>query len=94
MTPIEHIIKALVDKYQGQPEHPLAPQAPAKTKMISTPEISMRVRVDTEKTLVLPNGHVVHVMTDASGIATQIEDDEHLHAIVRPKVMLLGTRFH
>lgn len=83
MVTIEQIIKAIVDRF-GNEDHPDNLKAPVKTKMISTPEISMRVRVPTEKVLYLPNGHKVHVMTDATGKATEIDDGEHLHAIVRP----------
>lgn len=80
---IEQIIRAIVARF-GAVDHPDNVLAPVKTKMISTPEISMRVRVPSEKVLYLPNGQQVHVTTDASGQATQVEDGECLHAIVRP----------
>jgi hypothetical protein len=44
---------------------------------------NMQVRQATERRVVLPNGHVLKISADASGVATQIEDDEHQHAVVR-----------
>lgn len=44
----------------------------------------MHVRQDTEKVIVLPNGHKVRVTTDASGHATHIEENDRLHAVARP----------
>lgn len=58
--------------------------APARNKFVSTVARSMRVRQDSEAKLYLPNGQVVKVSTDASRIATHIDDGEHMHAIVRP----------
>lgn len=93
LTPIEQIIKALVDHY-GSLDHPNNVIAPEEAVFTSTPYGTFRIRKNTEKTLVLPNGHRLHVMTDASRKATQVEDDEHQHAIVRPDVIRTGTRFH
>ena len=45
----------------------------------------MRTHGPGEKVLLLPNGQTVKVSVDDSGVATQIEEDEHLHAIVRPR---------
>jgi hypothetical protein len=44
-----------------------------------------------EKVLHLPNGQVVKVTTDDSGCATQVEEDESLHAIARPRPIRLYT---
>jgi hypothetical protein len=35
----------------------------------------------------LPNGTAVEVRTDDSGVATQIEESERLHAIARPRTI-------
>jgi hypothetical protein len=48
---------------------------------------SMRVHTPGERVIHLPNGHQVKVSVDDSGIATQIKEDEALHAIVRPKTI-------
>lgn len=53
-------------------------------KMIHAGGRAMHVRTPGERVLYLPNGVAVKVTTDDSGIATQVEEDEHLHAIVRP----------
>jgi hypothetical protein len=44
----------------------------------------MRVHTPGERVLYLPNGVCVKVTTDDSGVATQVEEDEALHAVVRP----------
>lgn len=59
-------------------------RAPTRYRTVSTVAGTMRVRQDNERTLILPNGCRVRVGTDASGTATQIEEDHRLHAIVRP----------
>ena len=46
---------------------------------------TMTIRTPGERILHLPNGHRVKVSVDDSGVATQIEEDDALHAIVRPK---------
>ena len=56
----------------------------AKTKTLFAGGRRMEVRQDTEKMIVLPNGHKVRVSRDASGCATQIEENERLHAVARP----------
>jgi hypothetical protein len=56
-------------------------------KMIHAGGRAMRVRTAGEQVLYLPNGVAVKVTTDDSGIATQIEEDEALHAIVRPRTI-------
>jgi hypothetical protein len=45
---------------------------------------SVKVRTAGERIIHLPNGHQVKVTTDDSGIATQVEENDALHAIVRP----------
>lgn len=55
-----------------------------KMKSIMAQGRMMAVRQDTQRRIVLPNGHVVKVSADASGVATQIEDDNHQHAVIRP----------
>jgi hypothetical protein len=52
----------------------------------------MRVKTPGERTLLLPNGTVVKITTDDSGIATQIEEDEALHAVVRPRPIIIRRR--
>lgn len=37
-----------------------------------------------ERILWLPHGGCVKVSVDDSGVATQVEEDENLHAVVRP----------
>lgn len=49
----------------------------------------VHTHTDGEKVIVLPNGHRLRVHTDASGSATHINDDEHLHAIARPQPVRL-----
>jgi hypothetical protein len=53
-------------------------------KLIHAGGKAMRVRTPGERILYLPNGAHVKVSVDDSGIATQVEEDEALHAIVRP----------
>lgn len=52
----------------------------------------MRVRRDTERRVVLPNGAVVKVEVDASGHATHIHEDHRLHAVARPDTLRLSLR--
>jgi hypothetical protein len=56
----------------------------AKTKTLFAGGRKMEVRQDTEKRIVLPNGHTVRVSRDASGCATQIEENDRLHGVARP----------
>lgn len=53
---------------------------------------AMRVRTAADRSLILPNGVKVKVSTDDSGVATQIEEDEALHAVVRPHPIRLAVR--
>lgn len=66
--------------------------APRKQKLISIPGSTMRVEQDNECILYLPNGHMVRVHTDASRVATHIEEDNAQHAIVRPKTIVRKMR--
>ena len=58
-----------------------------KTKTVFTVAGRVGVATPGEKILYLPNGASVKVTTDESGTATQVEEDEALHAIVRPKAI-------
>jgi len=70
----EQLIAAAVHKFA----------APRGDKMIHAGGRAVHVHTAGERTLILPNGHAVKVMTDDSGVATQIEEDDALHAVVRP----------
>lgn len=50
------------------------------------------VRTPGEQTIWLPNGQPVKVTTDDSGVATQVEEDERQHAVVRPHAIQLNLR--
>jgi Arc/MetJ family transcription regulator len=50
------------------------------------------VRTPGERVLYLPNGRHVKVSVDDSGTATQVEDAENLHAIVRPGAITVPIR--
>jgi hypothetical protein len=54
-------------------------------KTISAGGRTIRTHTPGERILHLPNGQHVKVSVDDSGVATQVEDDEALHAIVRPQ---------
>lgn len=71
----ENIIKAALHKFR----------APRRTKTVSTVAGTFDVHLPGEKILYLPNGTTVKVTTDESDHATQIEEDEALHAIARPE---------
>lgn len=49
----------------------------------------VRVHTPGERILYLPNGHHVRVSVDDSGVATQVEETDRLHAIARPKPIRL-----
>jgi hypothetical protein len=49
----------------------------------------VEVHTPGERILHLPNGATVKVWTDESGCATQIEEDDALHAVARPKAIRL-----
>jgi len=61
----------------------------AKTKTLFAGGRKIEVRQDTEKMIVLPNGHTVRVSRDASGCATQIEENDRLHGVARPRTHVL-----
>ena len=61
-------------------------------KLVHAGGRAMRVRTAGERILYLPNGTAVKVTTDDSGVATQIEEDEALHAVVRPHPIRNRTR--
>lgn len=50
-----------------------------------------RVHGPGERVLYLPHGGHVRVSVDDSGVATQVEEDENLHAIVRPAPIRMPT---
>lgn len=75
MITTEQIIQAAVAKFA----------APRGERVISTSARTMRVHTPGERVLYLPNGACVKITTDASGVATQVEEDDALHAVVRPK---------
>jgi hypothetical protein len=63
-----------------------------KTKLILVGNRRARVRQDVERRLVLPNGQTVRVSVDASGHATQIEENDRLHAVARPSTIRFQLR--
>jgi hypothetical protein len=56
----------------------------AKTKAIFAGSRKVDVRQPHQRMIVLPNGHTVNVSRDASGCATQIEENHRLHGVARP----------
>lgn len=70
----ELLIKRAINKFAATP----------RETTISTGTHTMTVHQPGERMLHLPNGTTVKITVDESGIATQVEEDEHLHAIVRP----------
>lgn len=52
----------------------------------------MRTHMPGEQTIYLPDGHSIKVTTDDSGIATQVEETDRLHAVVRPHTIRIGMR--
>lgn len=73
----ELLIRTAIDKFAVQ----------RTEKTIHAGGRAVTVHGPNEKILHLPNGAVVKVSIDDSGVATQVEEDDHLHAIVRPKTM-------
>lgn len=73
----EMLIRAAVDKFA----------VPRSEKTIYAGGRTMKVHGPNERVLHLPNGTTVKVSVDDSGVATQVEEDENLHAIVRPKTV-------
>jgi hypothetical protein len=62
-------------------------KAPRGETLIHAGGRAMRVHTKGERILHLSNGQTVRVSVDDSGVATQVEEDEALHAIVRPRLM-------
>ncbi len=52
----------------------------------------MTVHTAGEHVLYLPNGQTVKVSTDDSGVATQVEETDRLHAVVRPHPIRITPR--
>jgi len=84
MLTTEAIIRAAVHKFA-------APRG-QKTVYVGASR-PVRVHTPGERVLHLPNGVTVKVTTDDSGHATQIEEDESLHAIARPATVRIRPRF-
>lgn len=85
MWSTEQLIQAAVHKFA----------APRGTKMIHAAGRAVHVHTPGERILHLPNGTTVKVTVDDSGVATQIEEDDALHAVVRPhpiRIPLGGRR--
>lgn len=58
--------------------------APRGERMIHAGGRAMTVHTPGERILHLPNGTTVRIAVDDSGVATQVEEDDALHAVVRP----------
>jgi hypothetical protein len=72
----------------------LALKAPKKRAFIHAGNRGMRVSQDSEAVIHLPNGQKVQVRTDASGVATEVEFDDHQDAIARPRPIRKGGGVH
>lgn len=75
MITTEDIIRHAVHRFVAQ----------RGTKTIFAGDRKVEVHTAGERILHLPNGAVVKVTTDDSGRATQIEENDALHAIARPR---------
>lgn len=75
----ERLIQAAVDKFC----------APPGSKMISAGGRNMQVRTPGKRCIHFPDGTMLEIRTDASGVATQVEEDDALHAVVRPRPIAL-----
>lgn len=84
MAPLttEQIIALAVEKFAVQ----------RGSKTIHAGGRSMRVHTPGERVLHLPNGATVKVTTDESGVSTQVEEDEAMHAVVRPQTFKLRLK--
>jgi hypothetical protein len=67
-------------------------QAQRRVSTVFTAAGRVGVHQPGERMIVLPNGHSIRVSTDASGVATQVEEDEAMHAIVRPRPIRVRRR--
>lgn len=63
-----------------------------RTRTVFTAAGRIGVATPGEKVLYLPNGVAVKVTTDESGTATQVEEANELHAIVRPRSIVTRQR--
>lgn len=79
MLTTERLIQEAVNKFG-----PDAFKAQPKFRYVSGPGFAGNMAIDSEELFVLPNGQRVNVHTDASGTVTHVEEDDALHAIVRP----------
>lgn len=61
-------------------------------KTIFAGDKRITVHGKNEKILYLPNGKSVKVSIDDSGVVTQIEENNHLHAVVRPTTLTYKIR--
>lgn len=70
----ETLIQVAVDKFR----------APRRQRFVHAGGRGMHTHSQGEKVLYLPNGSTVKVTTCDADSTTQVEEDEHLHAVVRP----------
>jgi hypothetical protein len=63
-----------------------------KSKTVLVGGMKAEIHQATEKRIILPNGAAIRVSVDDSGVATQIEENERLHAVVRPNTLRLSVR--
>ena len=87
-----HVVLAALTTGQLVSEQSSQFRAPRGTKMIHAGGRAMHVRTPGERVLHLPNGSTVKVSTDDSGVSTQVEENEALHAVVRPKSIRLDMK--
>jgi gamma-glutamyl:cysteine ligase YbdK (ATP-grasp superfamily) len=80
--PTEALIAAAVHKFTAR----------RGEKTIHAGGRAVTVHTPGERVLHLPNGTVVRVSVDDSGTATQIEEDDALHAVVRPRPHLIRLK--
>lgn len=64
-------------------------RAPRGERFVHAGGRGMRTRTPGRRTIYLANGAAVEVRTDDSGVATQVEHDDALHAVVRPQPVRL-----
>jgi len=61
----------------------------SKTMILASGQ-KAEIHQPNEKRIVLPNGATIRVSVDDSGCATQIEENDRLHAVARPKTIRLA----
>lgn len=78
------LIERVVDKFT----------APRREMTVFAGDKVVTVHGPGERVLHLPNGRTVKVTVDDSGVATQVEEDDRLHAVVRPQTLVkkIGVR--